>query len=267
MSVDSQFAGQLPHCYERYLVPLLFGPYAQDLAARCAGLSPRQLLEIAAGTGVVTRQLAAGLPSARIVATDLNRDMLAVGLRAVHTPQVSWQVADAMQLPFGDAGFDLVVCQFGVMFFPDKRQAFAEARRVLMPGGRFLFNVWDTLEANEFAAEVQAAVAELHPADPPGFFGRTPHGYHDLDAIARDLAAAGFASPPHIESVALRSQAANALDVAAGFCLGTPLRLEIGARGGDPATAAAFVASRLEQRFGKGPIGGAMRAHVISVVA
>ncbi|MBB3220815.1 class I SAM-dependent methyltransferase [Pseudoduganella umbonata] len=265
-TVDAQFAGQLPHCYELYLVPLLFDPYARDLAGRAAGLAPRQVLEIAAGTGVVTRHLAAALPSARIVATDLNPDMLAIG-SATALPQVSWQLADAAQLPFSDAGFDLVLCQFGAMFFPDRPQAFAQARRVLRPGGRFLFNVWDPLPANAFAAGVQAAMEELFPDDPPGFFARTPHGYHDKAAIVRDLAAAGFTSPPDIETVALQSSAASAADVAAGFCQGTPLRSEIEARGHSPESASAFAARHLEQRYGKGPVRGAMRAHVISVAA
>ncbi|GGX94749.1 methyltransferase domain-containing protein [Massilia dura] len=266
-SADARFAGPLPRCYERYLVPLLFEPYALDLARRAVALAPRQVLEIAAGTGIVTRQLAASLPSARIVATDLNPDMLAVGRAAAALPQVSWQPADAMQLPFDDAGFDLLVCQFGAMFFPDKRRAFAEARRVLLPGGRLLFNVWDALPANAFAAAVQASMEELFPGDPPRFFARTPHGYHDKAAIARDLAAAGFASPPDIETVTLQGRAASAADVAAGFCQGTPLRNEIEARAGDPVTAAVVAAAHLERRFGKGPIRGAMRAHVIWVAA
>ncbi|QBE65431.1 class I SAM-dependent methyltransferase [Pseudoduganella lutea] len=266
-STDAQFAGLLPQHYERHLVPLLFEPYARDLVARAVDLAPGRLLEIAAGTGIVTRHLVMALPSAHIVATDLNPGMLALGRAAIDSPRLAWQVADAMHLPFGDAGFDLVVCQFGVMFFPDKPAAFAEARRVLAPGGRLLFNVWDALAANAFAREVQAAMEELFPADPPGFLARTPHGYHDQDAIVRDLAAAGFTSPPDIETVALQGRAADAASVAAGLCEGTPLRLEIAARGGDPAAATAFAAARLARRFGDGPLAGAMRAHVISVAA
>jgi SAM-dependent methyltransferase len=265
-STDAQFSGNLPQRYERYLVPLLFEPYARDLVSRVVGPAPRTVLEIAAGTGIVTRLLGAALPEARIVATDLNDGMVAIGATMAAQPSVSWQVADAMDLPFGDARFDLVLCQFGAMFFPDRVRAFAEVRRVLSPGGRFVFNVWDSLDTNIFAAEVQAAMDALFPLDPPRFFARTPHGYHDVGAIARDLGNAGFAAP-EIETVTLQSHAASAGLVAAGLCEGTPLRMEIVARGGDPAAAAAHAARHLEQRFGGGPLTGTMRAHVISVRA
>src|SRR5438046_7598700 len=120
---------------------------------------------------------------------------------------VEWQQADAMQLPFGDATFDAVVCQFGAMFFPDKAKAFAEARRVLRPGGVFFFNVWDRIEENEFAHAVTAALETVFPGDPPRFLARTPHGYHDKALIARDLLQGGFASTPEIVTVEELSRA------------------------------------------------------------
>ena len=167
---DQDFAGSIPGLYESHLVPLIFEPYAVDLAKRLASRSLTRVLEIAAGTGVVTRQLAAVLPeSVSIVATDLNQPMLdqaaAIGTRR----PVEWRQADAMQLPFEDASFDAVACQFGVMFFPDKSKAFAEARRVLRPGGVFIFSVWDRIEENEFADAVTKALASVFPGDPPRF--------------------------------------------------------------------------------------------------
>ena len=144
---DKVFSGSIPKLYDKYLVPLIFEPYATDLVNRLRGKGLARVLEIAAGTGVVTRALASALPeSATIVATDLNQAMLDQGAAVGTKRPVEWRQADAMQLPFEDATFDAVVCQFGVMFFPDKPKAFAEARRVLRPGGVFIFNVWDRIE-------------------------------------------------------------------------------------------------------------------------
>src|SRR5256885_14920391 len=152
---DIIFTGSIPKLYETYSVPMIFEPYAADLVGRLASRSLARVLEIAAGTGVVTRALASALPeSVAIVATDLNQAMLDQAAAVGTKRAVKWQQADAMQLPFGDATFDAVVCQFGVMFFPDKARAFAEARRVLRPGGVFLFNVWDRIAENEFADPV-----------------------------------------------------------------------------------------------------------------
>ena len=208
---DAMFAGSIPELYDTHLVPLIFEPYALDLARRAAALAPGRVLETAAGTGVVTRALASTLPAqVELVATDLNPPMLARAAAVGTARPVVWQPADAMQLPFASAAFDLVVCQFGAMFFPDKAAAFAEARRVLRPGGALLFNAWDRIEANEFADVVTAALAALYPEDPPRFMARTPHGYFDPDRIARDLAAAGFDAPPVIETVTARSRAPSA---------------------------------------------------------
>lgn len=194
---DTMFGGSIPELYERHLVPLIFEPYAADLASRVAAAPATRVLEIAAGTGVVTRELAALLPAdVTIVATDLNQPMLDHAARIGTCRPVEWRHADAMQLPFADRTFDVVVCQFGVMFFPDKVRAFVEARRVLSPGGVFLFNVWDRIEANEFADTVTTALASLFPDNPPSFLARVPHGYFDCTRIARNLAAAGFTASP-----------------------------------------------------------------------
>ena len=147
-SIDVRFSGSVPANYERYMVPLLFRPYAEELAKRAKALQPRQILETAAGTGVVTAALAGALPEAEILATDLNQAMLDVAAKRVDSAKVTFQQADALDLPFNEGEFDLVVCQFGVMFFPDKAQGAAEAHRVLRDDGTYLFAVWDRIDRN-----------------------------------------------------------------------------------------------------------------------
>ena len=264
---DAVFAGSIPELYETRFVPLIFEPYAIDLARRIAALAPAHVLETACGTGVVTRALARALaPDAELIATDLNQPMLDHAASVGTARPVIWQQADAMKLPFDDARFDVVACQFGAMFFPDRAHAFAEARRVLRPGGTLVFNVWDRIEENEFADVVTDALALVFPADPPRFMARTPHGYSDKQAIANDLARAGFSATPHIETVAARSRAASAYDAAFAYCQGTPLRTEIEARGGATLTeATAACEAAIARRFGAGPVDGTIQAHVVTV--
>lgn len=263
--VDRKFAGSIPALYDRYLGPLIFEPYAADLAARLAGLTPARVLETAAGTGILTRAMARALPpGAEIVATDLNQPMLDYAVAQPGAGQVVWQQADAQTLPFPGASFDAVVCQFGVMFFPDKVAAYREARRVLKPGGSFLLSVWDRIEDNEFAEIVTNAVAALFPDNPPLFLARTPHGHHDAAATREALGAAGFGRI-EIETVTKRSRAPSHRDPAIAFCEGTPLRNEIEARGAgrlDEATRVA--AAAIVTRFGAGPVDGKIQAHVFT---
>ena len=266
---DKQFTGSIPEIYDSFLVPLLFAPFAQDLARRVAARNPSDVLEIAAGTGAVTRALDRTLPpSVRIVATDLNAPMIERARTAPASRDIEWGTADALDLPMEPGSFDAVVCQFGVMFVPDKPRAFAEARRVLRPGGALCFNAWDGIERSVFAHEVEATLATLFPSDPPRFMRRTPHGYADVRTIRRDLAAAGFAAPADVETVTLTSRAPSAHHVAVAYCQGTPWRGEITARDAtrlDEVTAA--VTAALERRFGTGPIEGPMAAHVVVVTA
>ena len=264
---DGVFAGSIPKLYETYLVPLIFEPYAADLAERLRTRSLTRLLEIAAGTGVVTRALASALPEdVSIVATDLNQTMIdqasAVGTKRA----VEWRQADAMKLPFPDGTFDAVVCQFGVMFLSDKAHGFSEARRVLTPGGVFVFNVWDRIAENEFADVVTTAVESIFPDDPPRFLARTPYGYHDRRTIERDLAAAGFVAPPQITTVEARSRATSPRIPAIAFCQGTPLRNEIEARGAARLGEATDVAAEaIARRFGPGAVDGKIQAQVVAV--
>src|SRR3954471_16773214 len=186
---DRSFVGPIPEIYDRCLVPLLFEPYARDLAERVAATRPRSVWETAVGTGVLTRALAARLPAeARIAATDLNPAKLDhAKARQSSDDRITWQPADALALPFRDGGFDVVACQFGAMFFPDKVQGYREARRVLSPDRRFMFNVWDRISENDFAQAVTDALADRFPGDPPRFMARVPHGYFDLTQIREDL--------------------------------------------------------------------------------
>jgi SAM-dependent methyltransferase len=261
---DKVFAGSIPALYDRHLGPMIFEPYALDMADRVARLAPKRILEIAAGTGIVTRALARKLPGVPIAATDLNQPML--DHAAKQTPAgsaITWRQADAQSLPFEAGGFDVVVCQFGAMFFPDKAKAYAEARRVLSPGGHFLFNVWGPIEDNPVSDLVSRAVAAIFPGDPPGFLARTPHGYHDVAAITDALRQSGFTAI-RAETVEKRGRAPSARDPAIGFCQGSPLRMEIEARDKsrlEEATDAA--AEAVAARFGRGPIDGKIQAHVI----
>jgi SAM-dependent methyltransferase len=201
------------------------------------------------------------------VATDLNQPMLDHAAACQQDGgRITWQQADALALPFEDRAFDIVACQFGVMFFPDKVQGYKEARRVSRPGCRFLFNVWDRISENVFAQVVTEALTGLFPLDPPLFMARTPHGHHDIGKIRSELTAAGFASIA-VETVDGISRANSPRDVAIAYCQGTPLRNEIETRdpkGLEEATRAAEEA--LAQRFGTGPVEGRIRAHVFTAI-
>jgi SAM-dependent methyltransferase len=262
---ELRFSGSMPEVYDTYLVPLIFEPYAADLVARLTTRPLTGILETAAGSGAVTRALAAALPGhVSLVATDLSAPMLERAMAVGTARPVEWRQVDAMALPFPDASFDAVVCQFGAMFFPDKPRAFAEARRVLRPGGVFLFNVWDRIEANEFADVVTGALETLFPEQPPRFMIRTPHGYHSRPAIERDLADGGFVAPVRITTVEARSRAASPLVPAMAYCQGTPLRTEIQAQSADRLDEATNVAAQaIARRFGPGPVEGRIQAHVV----
>ena len=268
MDKDSSFTGSIPETYERAMVPLLFTPYAVDMARRVAQRRPQRILEVAAGTGAVTRHLLQEIPAAHIVASDLNPAMLEQARKAVDSPRVEWREADGQALPFPDASFDAVCCQFGVMFFPDKAAGFREARRVLKPGGLYCFNVWDGISHNDFSATINHALAKVFPNDPPRFLARVPYGWHDVDVILGELARAGWTAGVTHEVVTATSRAPSARDTATALCQGSPLRADIEAR--DPArlpeaTDAAIAA--LAAKFGSGAIEGSMQAIVFTCVA
>ena len=263
---DSGFAGSIPEIYDIYLVPLIFEAYANDLAGRAAALAPQAVLETAAGSGVLARALAPRLaPDARYIVTDLNQPMLDYAAsKQGPDGRITWQQADALDLPFDKATFDAVVCQFGVMFFLDRVTGYAEARHVLKPGGRFIFNVWDKIETNEFADVVTQAAATVFPDDPPRFMARTPHGYYDFELIQDELILAGF-SEISFDTLEETSTAPSPRHPAVAYCQGTPLRNEIESRDAsllehvtDEATKA------IAARFGDGAVSGKIRGHIVT---
>ncbi|AWL99550.1 class I SAM-dependent methyltransferase [Bradyrhizobium amphicarpaeae] len=266
---DKVFAGSIPRIYDEYLVPMIFSVYAEDIAKRVASRVPAVLLEIAAGTGAVTRAVAAALPpGVRYVATDLNEPMLAVAAqRQANDDRIAWRQADAMALPFVDAEFDVVCCQFGAMFFPDRVKAYGEVKRVLKPDGTFVFNVWDRIEDNVVTHEATIALAKMFPDDPPRFMVRTPHGYYDKSLIKSDLERAGFRDIS-IETRSETSRAPTPEYVALALCQGTPLRGEIEARDAGKLQAATdIVAEAIRTLHGSGAVDGRIQAIVIEARA
>ncbi|MBV9569081.1 MAG: methyltransferase domain-containing protein [Hyphomicrobiales bacterium] len=261
---DVAFTGSIPQLYDEHMGALLFAPYANDLAKRLSNISAGELLETAAGTGIVTRALATTLaPTVRITATDLNQPMLDYAVEKPGVGRVVFRQADAQALPFSDDNFDAVVCQFGVMFFPDKVQGFREARRVLKPGGRLVFSVWDRIDAVPVIETSVAALRRRHPQHPSWFMERVPCGYHDEKKIRADLKAAGFTDCV-IEKVALEGHAPDAHGPAIGMCQGSPLGAEIEAiEPGGTKAATEAIAALIAERFGKGPFKSQLQALVV----
>ena len=254
--------------YDELLVPLVFQQYANDLVGRVADVRGGSILEVAAGTGVLTRAMADALPGdVAITATDLVPGMVERARQVGTARPVTWEHADAVALPYDADSFDVVVCQFGAMFFESPADAFAEARRVLRPGGRLLFSVWDPIELNEFAAVVDTAVQRRFPDAPPWFLERRPYSYHEPEAIRADLAAAGFDAAPVIERVGQVSRADTPAHVAAAFCGGTPFRDQIEGLGpyllADVITEAA---TGIADCFGSSGPSGRMSAQVVDIV-
>ena len=225
-SNDVRFSGSIPASYDRYLVPLLFQPYADLLAARAAALNPARVLETAAGTGVVTQALAAALPDAEITATDLNQAMLDVAAERVNAGNVSFRQCDALDLPFDDESFDLAVCQFGVMFYPDKARGNAEARRVLRDGGQLMIAIWDRIERNPLSALAHETLEQHFPDNTPMFMKRGPYSSYEPEWIEGDLEKAGFGDIA-IETIQLPSRSPSGADAARGLCYGSPMRVEL----------------------------------------
>ncbi|MFG2576910.1 class I SAM-dependent methyltransferase [Streptomyces sp. NPDC048481] len=248
----------MPEAYERHLVPALFRPFAADLAARAAALRPATVLELAAGTGALTSALLTAVPTASVVASDLNEAMVAAG--SAREPRATWRQADAQRLPFEDGSFDLVVCQFGVMFFPDRPAAYGEVRRVLAPQGRFLFNSWGPLAAHGFGAAFQDALEQAMPGAAPAFLREVPHGYTDRAQVASDIAAAGL-DLAAVEDVTLDGLGESAASVATGFLTGTPVSAALEAHPDAPAVTSAVVRS-MTQSLGPGAVTAAMTATV-----
>jgi len=260
MAEAHTFVGSIPEHYDRHLGPVLFQPFAADLAARIRPEAVKAALEIACGTGILTQALRARLPAAAtITATDLNEPMMTYACAKLGNPAgITWRQADAAALPFPAASFDAVLCQFGIMFVPNKAAAASEVRRVLRPGGVFALNVWGRIEDNDLALVTHETVAGLFPQNPPAFY-TIPFSFHDPNAIRALLRGAGF-TDVFVEPVAAWARISSARDVAIGLILGNPIVTEIQERGGDPAKVVEAVAAALVKRLGGDPPKARMRA-------
>ncbi|MDE5455306.1 methyltransferase domain-containing protein [Bradyrhizobium sp. CSA112] len=263
----ASFTGSIPQYYDQGLGPVIFAGYAADIAQRVAAGRPARVLETAAGTGIVTRKLRDALsPNAKLTATDLNPPMLDLA-RAKFRPgeQVSIQPADAGALPFADGSFDAIVCQFGLMFFPDKAGSFAEARRALVPGGRYLFNVWDSHRHNPFGRIAHEMAGRFFPDDPPQFYN-VPFSCHQIDPIKELLITAGF---DRIDIAVIRQERElpDSANFARAAVYGNPLIDQVQARGGvDPDRIADALAQEFRREFGDDPGRMPLQAIVFSAV-
>ena len=260
MTETDAFKHSTPELYDRFMGPLLFEPYADLLAERSARLQPSRILETAAGTGIVTRALSESVPKAEIVATDINPAVLEFAATQLNSDRITFQPADAQDLPFDEGSFDLVVCAFGVMFFPDKVRASSEARRVLRSGGSYLLVSFDRLVLNPVPKAAEEAVASLFQDDPPRYMERGPFSYADPGAIEQDLRAAGFTGV-ELETVALSSRV-RARDAAQGIVLGSPFRAEIERR--DPSALDRAVDAVTEALLPWDGKDATMSAHVVT---
>jgi ubiquinone/menaquinone biosynthesis C-methylase UbiE len=256
------FAGQIPKNYDRYLGPVIFEPYARDIGRRLVDRKIQSLLEIACGTGIVTRHLRNRLPmSVKIIATDLNADMFEFAKSKFRDGErVRWQQADAGALPFPDESFDAVVCQFGFMFVPDKAGAMRESYRVLRNGGVLLFNVWDSFDANPFGQIAHTTIASFFDQDPPRFY-EIPFSLYDSKLVRQLLQTVGFERIEMFSETRL-CRSSSAKDFATGLVRGNPVGTEATERGVDPEHLIAAVAKQLGERFGAAPLESTMRAIV-----
>ncbi|HEV8703273.1 MAG TPA: methyltransferase domain-containing protein [Candidatus Polarisedimenticolia bacterium] len=265
---NAHFTGSIPENYDRHLGPVLFEPYARDLARRLPAAEGTRVLEIACGTGIVTRQLRERLPAgARLVATDLNQPMIDHARRRLEGVRgIDWQQADACALPFPDKSFDVVVCQFGLMFVPDKPLALKEARRVLADGGTLLLSVWDSLEKNTFAKIAHEKIASFFPSDPPTFY-QVPFSLHDMDALQEMASGAGF-TEVRIDPVAFQGESPTARELATGLVEGNPVGSAIRERNIVPvADVISAVALTVAKQFGDRPVRIPLHAFVMTARA
>lgn len=262
---NARFTGSIPENYDRYLGPVLFEGYAADMARRVPVAPGTRLLEIACGTGIVTRRLRERMPEGgRFVATDLNPPMIDRARRKLEGVRgIDWQQADACALPFPDASFDVVVCQFGLMFVPDKTAALREARRVLAPGGTYLVSVWDSLERNPFARLAHETINSFFATDPPTFY-QVPFSLHDAETLKGMLLEAGFPEIA-VDPVSLRGESPSSDELARGLIEGNPIGGAIREREGlDAAKITDAVARVLAREFGDRPIRIPLHAFVLT---
>ncbi len=265
----SEFTGDIPRNYNDGLGPVLFVPYADDLAKRVKAFKPASVLELAAGTGIVTRKLRDALPaSTSIVASDLNQAMLDIASpQFKNDTNITFEVVDAMSIPKADDSFDLVTSQFGIMFMPDKVASLREARRVLRPGGTYLFNTWGSWDGNPWAGIGHKAIERFFPNDAPGFY-KVPFHYHDPKEIKCDLKAAGFKNVK-IKELKKKGRISSHEELAHAAVFGNPLADEIRAlnTGVTPEQAQEAIRAALETAFGPAPTKMPLMALVVTATA
>jgi ubiquinone/menaquinone biosynthesis C-methylase UbiE len=266
MGTETRFTGSIPELYDRHMGPTLFEPYAQDIAERVPP-SALRILELAAGTGRVTRHLLARLPAqGQLIVTDLNQPMLDIAKQKVGTdPRMTWRAADMQALPFPDGSVDAIVCQFGLMFVPDKPLALREMRRVLTKGGILLFSTWDHLDNNPAQKLWQVSVFEAFPDDPPRFIA-TPFSMPEARELERLATEAGF-SGIRVDTVAKPAVAESAAFLAHGFARGNPLWNQLAERGVDAEAFERAMAAKLANGFGAAPLRSTQSAHVLTAWA
>ncbi|MEZ2371720.1 class I SAM-dependent methyltransferase [Arthrobacter sp. RCC_34] len=265
---DKEFVGSIPTVYDEVLVPLMFQDYARDLATAVVTAAPARVLETAAGTGVVTRELASALPQAQLTATDLNPAMLA---RAESVQPASatleWRQADALNLPFEDGSFDALACAFGVMFFPDRHRAFREAVRVLKPSGLFAFTVWDSLEHNPVPRSIVESLHELGQDEAASFLERVPFSLADPPLLTGELETAGF-STVQVRAIEHLSGPTTAAGIARSHLFGTPTNNYLVLDEPDGAELLlASVTTLLTERFGDGEFRLPVSALLVTAVS
>ena len=225
MEKTAAFAGSVPANYERYLGPFLFEPYALDLVSRLQDKKYPDILEIACGTGRVTAHLARSVKHDTIIATDLNPDMIKVAKDIVQNDSIKWMPADAMQLPFDDDSFDLVVMQFGIMFFPDKEKGLKEAYRVLRTGGKIIYSTWNKVETVKAIHEGRVVIESYFGDDPPKFYS-VPFSMYDDRELTTITRRAGFKS---ITTTLVKKEGVSpsSSDLAKGIVEGNPVYMAI----------------------------------------
>jgi ubiquinone/menaquinone biosynthesis C-methylase UbiE len=264
---DVRFDGSIPEIYDRHLGTLLFEPYAADIADRIAKRKPRKVLEVAAGTGIVTNRLLKALPKGTaLTVTDLNVPMLEYARQKIQSDgrAIEWRQADAQDLPFADESFDVVACQFGVMFFPDKAKGLREFKRVLEKGGALVFSVWDSLEINPLQEIVHSTVNQFFRTEPPEFY-KIPFMMGDVGELRHVIEESGFKSVT-IETLSLTGRSVSPQDAAIGLVKGNPVINTLREQGADIDEIIATVARAVEERFGAGALQVPLRAHVVTAI-
>ena len=225
MEKTAAFAGTIPANYERYLGPFLFEPYALDLVSRLRDKKYPDILEIACGTGRVTAHLAKSVKHDTLTATDLNPDMIKVAKDIIQNDSINWMPADGMELPFDDSSFDLVVMQFGIMFFLDKEKGLKEAYRVLRHGGKLIYSTWNKVETVKAIHEGRVVIESYFGDDLPKFYS-VPFSMYDDRELTTITRRAGFKS---ITTTLVKKEGVSpsASDLAKGIVEGNPIYMAI----------------------------------------